>query len=380
MQADKKHKYIEGTIYSTIWLAVFLFIVFLSLRNDEIQWFKVLLNLVAMTPFALIFFVNNFWLTPRFLFRKKYLWYFGIASVFVIALSHPTVTSELKDLVQTQRTTDNKLLPNQPSANMPGSMNRPRIGGNLEPMRPGMQPQARKQMVGYLNNILLCILVIGFNTAVKQAGRLIREERLRHQLSEEKLQAELSFLKHQISPHFLMNTLNNIHALVDIDPADAQGSIVKLSQMLRYLLYEKEDKKTSLAKEIEFIESYTDLMKMRYANDLTVNLDFPEQIPQVSIPPFIFITILENAFKHGAAAVKQCFIELKVTVENKHLVVSCSNCKKNQVTTGKIESSGIGLENTKKRLDLYYGNNYIWNIDNLDNKYTSTIKLPLYDN
>ncbi|MGQ1787652.1 MULTISPECIES: sensor histidine kinase [unclassified Saccharicrinis] len=379
MQSNKRHKLIENTIYTTLWLLVLFVIIFLSQKNNEIQWNKVLLDTITIAPFLLMFLANNMWLASKFLFKKKYFWYFGITAVLIVGISHPKVTVFIHELLSTNKaisvTDTNIPLPR----NGVSPLNRPPRSTNLEQLRPGMEPQARGQFIRYLNNILLSILVIGFNTAIKQGGRLIKEERLRHQISEEKLQAELAFLKHQISPHFLMNTLNNIHALVEIEPKDAQSSIVKLSHMLRYLLYEKEDKKTSLAKEIDFIKSYAKLMQMRYTEELDVQLNIPDKIPPVSIPPFVFMTILENAFKHGAATQKKCYIHLNVSIEDKWLVVMCKNCKKTNTSLSKPKSSGIGLENTRKRLDLYYGDNYIWDINDNENTYTSTIKLPIYD-
>ncbi len=380
MHNNKRQLIIEGTIYTIIWIFVLFILIFLSQRNNEIQWYKVLHDTIALIPFFLIFIVNNTWLSNRFLFKKKYVWYFGITAILVVIISHPKITFLLHNLVEIPNNKhDIGPLPPHPKGGFTPLISSPR-GANLEPLRPGMQPVAKGHFIRYLNNILLSVLVVGFNTAIKQAGRLIKEERIRHKLNEEKLQAELSFLKHQISPHFLMNTLNNIHALVELDPKDAQTSIVKLSHMLRYLLYEEEDKKTSLIKEIEFIKSYTKLMQMRYTNDLEVKLEFPENVPTVSIPPFVFITILENAFKHGAAINKKCFIHLSISIENNYLVVTCCNSKQSEVSLPKAESSGIGLVNTRKRLNLYYGDEYVWEVEDVKEKYTSTIKLPIHAN
>lgn len=377
MKTTLKHKQIENIIYLAVWTILVTFVTFLSERNDEIQWYKVMHDLASMLPFFLIFFINNKWLTPHLLFKKKYIWYFSITGILILGLSHPALIRQLHELIPLP---DN-LQPLGPNVRPHGSgfspLSRPPRGQNLETFRAGMAPPGKGIFIRYLNTMLLAAMVVGFNTAIKQAGRLVNEERLRHQLSEEKLQAELAFLKHQISPHFLMNTLNNIHALVELAPKDAQHSIVGLSHMLRYLLYEKEDKKTSLEKEIEFIKSYTNLMRMRYSDELEVKLKFPEVTPKISIPPFVFITILENAFKHGAAINKNCFIHLSITVKDNYLVVDCSNCKQAEVSLPQAESSGIGLVNTRKRLDLYYGDKYIWEVNQSDKIYSSIIKLPI---
>lgn len=376
MQNNKRQQLIENTIYATLWLLVLLVVVFLSQKNNEIQWSEVLLNTIALLPFFLVFMANNILLTPQLLFKKRYVWYFTSTALLIVFVSHPKVSMYLQDLLSVYVGHMSSALPHpRTGLTPPGG---PPQSINLEQLRPGMEPVARGHFIQYMNNILISILVVGFNMAIKQSGRLIKEERMRNLLNEEKLQTELSFLRHQISPHFLMNTLNNIHALVDIEPKLAQSSIVRLSHMLRYLLYEKEDKKTTLAKEIEFIKSYNTLMQMRYTDDLDVLLHFPEEIPDVSIPPFIFITILENAFKHGAAVNKKCFIHLNINIQGRYLVCTCSNCKQNS-TKPTTPEHGIGLENTRKRLELYYGKDYTWDITETHDKYTSTLKLPIYE-
>ena len=376
MQNNKKQQLIENAIYATLWLLVLLVVIFLSQRNDQIQWTKVLQDTIALLPFFLVFMANNIFLTPKLLFKKRYVWYFTATTVLIVFVSHPTVSMYLQEALSAYVGDMGSPLPHpRTGLTPPGG---PPQGMNLEQLRPGMEPRARGHFIQYMNNMLISILVVGFNMAIKQTGRMMKEERMRNLLNEQKLQAELSFLRHQISPHFLMNTLNNIHALVEIEPKQAQSSIVRLSHMLRYLLYEKEDKKTSLAKEIEFIKSYSTLMQMRYTNDLDVRLHFPEEIPNVFIPPFVFITILENAFKHGAAANTKCYIHLNIGIHGKYLVCSCSNCKLNS-SKPKTTDHGIGLENTRKRLELYYGKDYIWDIAETHDKYTSTLKLPIYD-
>lgn len=376
MQNNKKQQVIENVIYATLWLLVLLVVIFLSQKNNQIQWAKVLHDSIALLPFFLVFMANNILLTPKLLFKKRYVWYFTATTVLIVFVSHPTVSMYLQDLLNMHGGVMSPPLPHPQTGLTPPAG--PPQGMNLEQLRPGMEPLAKGHFIQYMNNMLISILVVGFNLAIKQTGRLMKEERMRNLLNEEKLQTELSFLRHQISPHFLMNTLNNIHALVDIEPKLAQSSIVRLSHMLRYLLYEKEDKKTTLAKEIEFIKSYSTLMQMRYTDDLDIQLHFPEEIPNVSIPPFVFITILENAFKHGAVANKNCFIHLNIGITGRYLVCTCSNCKQNS-SKPKTPDHGIGLENTRKRLELYYGKDYIWEIEETHHKYTSTLKLPIYD-
>ncbi|MDX8340352.1 histidine kinase [Draconibacterium sp. IB214405] len=227
-----------------------------------------------------------------------------------------------------------------------------------------------------LDDLLICTLVVGFNLAIKLAITKQFEEQKLKDLQKEKLETELAFLRNQLSPHFFMNTLNNIHALIDVNSGDAKDSVIRLSKLMRYLLYESDEEKTSLKKEIEFIKSYVDLMKLRYTEEVKIELSFPENIPSVKIPPMLFTSLLENAFKHGVSYQKDSFVKIAVETEDLFLIFRISNTK-NGNTNLKKEYSGIGLENLKKRLDLIYGTNYSLIKNETDTLFEISIKLPV---
>jgi len=190
---------------------------------------------------------------------------------------------------------------------------------------------------------------------------------------------ELSFLKHQISPHFFMNTLNNIHALVDIDREEAKNAIIKLSHMMRYLLYESDIQKVSLRKEIDFINSYIELMRLRYDEyNLKVETEYPDNADTVTVPSSLFLSFIENAFKYGVhprirSVIK---ISLSVSAQNDRLTFRVVNSLWD-VTPNLTESTGIGLENVRKRLDLIYRDSYTLDIGSADNLYEVTLTIPV---
>ena len=225
-------------------------------------------------------------------------------------------------------------------------------------------------------NFLSSVLVVGFNSAIKLTIKWQDEEQKNKELEKEKLQTELAFLKNQVSPHFFMNTLNNIHALIDINSEDAKNSIIKLSKLMRYLLYDSEEGKTTLAKEIEFIKSYVDLMKLRFTSKVKIQLSFPDNIPEIEIPPMLFTSLVENAFKHGVSYQSESFIEIIMNANKEFLFFRIRNSKQ-KGGNGIMELGGIGLENLKKRLNLIYGKKFSIVQNENDEAFEINIKLPL---
>ena len=142
-------------------------------------------------------------------------------------------------------------------------------------------------------NIVLGLFMTCANTAIKMMYQSLRDEQAMEELKRQNLQAEMDYLKYQINPHFFMNTLNNIHALIDIDAAYAQDAVIELSKMMRYVLYESGHEAITLEKDIQFMENYIKLMRIRYTNDVDIRVEYPHDLPtQVSIPPLLLIGLL----------------------------------------------------------------------------------------
>jgi LytS/YehU family sensor histidine kinase len=176
-----------------------------------------------------------------------------------------------------------------------------------------------------------------------------------------------------------MNTLNNIHALVDIDPAKAQDTILELSKMMRFVLYEGDKSGVPLNRELEFIRTYITLMQLRYTDKVKINLDLPTQVPDKTIPPLMLVSFIENAFKHGVSYQHDSFIDIKVELiepllQVTHLHFTCTNSKAEKPNQ---EKGGVGLVNVKKRLDLLYDKNYTLSIKDDTDTYFVELILPL---
>ena len=225
-------------------------------------------------------------------------------------------------------------------------------------------------------SIAVLLLMFGANLGTKYYFRSRRDQRKLEDLEKQNLEQQLEYLKYQINPHFFMNTLNNIHALVDIDPSKAQETIRELSKMMRFVLYEGDKSGVPLTKEFEFIRNYTKLMQLRYSDKVKITIDVPEEAPDVTIPPLMLISFIENAFKHGISYQHDSFIDIKLEISNSasNLLFTCRNSKAEKPNQ---EKGGVGLANVKKRLDLLYDKSYTLDIKDEPDIYIVELKIPL---
>ncbi len=205
----------------------------------------------------------------------------------------------------------------------------------------------------------------------------LRTQQIRKQLEEERhknTEAELAWLKNQINPHFLFNTLNNISSLTQIDADAAQDAIAQLSDLLRYAIYKTNQTMVPISGEVEFMRNYISLMQLRCNEKTTVSTQFNIANPQLEIAPLIFISLIENAFKHGVSSNRPSSIDIRLEQNEEGITFRCANTnfpKSDADRSGK----GIGLENTRRRLDLLYSDRYEWEQQLVDEIYTTTITI-----
>ncbi len=329
----------------------------------------VLTDWVRLSPFVAVFLINNYLLVPKLLFKEKYPIYFLTCILMVIAVVY--LSDLLFDLTRSVRAPFDHMHDSGPP---PDKMFPP---AGRPPRHDGFGPNKPLHHGFNFGLAIVSFLLIGFNTGIKSFVRW-NEERVRQAERERHyLYTELAFLKHQISPHFLMNTLNNIHALIDIDTEEAKDAVIKLSRLMRYLLYEADIQKVSLKKEVEFIESYIELMRLRYdENTLTVETEYPADTEAITVPSFLFLSFIENAFKYGVDLHVHSLIQIRFVRENDRLVFTVRN-NKSGIVFDMGEASGIGLENVRKRLDLIYKNDYILEIRSSDDAYEIYLKIPV---
>ncbi|GAB3921298.1 sensor histidine kinase [Mucilaginibacter myungsuensis] len=204
----------------------------------------------------------------------------------------------------------------------------------------------------------LSVLTLALSYVSVIAKRL-QKKQLAFEVSEkERIGAELAFLKAQINPHFLFNTLHTIYALMDTNPASAKTSIYSLSHMMRYVLYETKNEQTSLFKEIEFIEDFIALMKVRIAEDVQIIFDKQPGLGDLPLAPMLFLPFIENAFKHGISAVNPSYVYIGISEKDKLVTFEVRNSLFNGLAKQLDDDKGIGVANTRRRLDLIYPGKY----------------------
>jgi len=285
------------------------------------------------------------------------------------------------------------------------------------PMPKGARPSERPMPFpfgpGDVVNTVFLILLLGMNLGVKLFFKGERDKQELQELQRKNLEQQLEYLKYQINPHFFMNTLNNIHALVDIDPEQAKTTIVDLSRLMRYVLYEGSEATVPLSRDIDFLGNYIKLMRLRYSDRVDISTHFPTTIPDLQIPPMLLITFVENAFKHGVSYQQQSFVSIGIELAGQRLHFLCKNSKpngqtrsegqgakskgqgsrfkvqgsKSEVQGSKPESEtsdnaapregGVGLTNVQQRLDLIFADDYKLNISDGDDTYSVSLDIPL---
>ena len=213
--------------------------------------------------------------------------------------------------------------------------------------------------IGFFIYFLLNCAMIAAALGIRH---FIRVRRIRQQLKEEKTrhtEAELAWLKNQINPHFLFNTLNNISSLTQIDADAAQDAIAQLSDLLRYAMYETNKKMVPVEGEVSFMRNYIGLMKLRCNEKTVVNVEWSVANSQQEIAPLLFVSLIENAFKHGVSSSRPSTIDIRLEEQPGQLVFTCDNTNYPKDDADR-SGSGIGLENTRRRLELLYHDRFTW--------------------
>ena len=220
------------------------------------------------------------------------------------------------------------------------------------------------------------LTIFAIVTAVHFTFQMIETENERREAEKLRIEAEHKLLKYQLNPHFLMNTLNNIHAQIDLDSEAAQESVRLLSKMMRYMLYETNQDKVSFSKEVEFLSNYFEMMRRRYIDAVSIEFIVPQEIPSINVPPALFINLAENAFKHGVTYNANSYVKFELAANDQNVTCRVENSKiKNRADIQ--ESFGFGVDSLRKRLDLLYGKNYTYDIHETDNEYNVLLIIPI---
>lgn len=357
-------KHTEALIYAFCWLMIFVIpfvMMYLRTRNntdEPFQWDELIRVWIGEASFLAIFIIHSCFLAPLIIYKNRRKLYFGLVTIIVVAFGIYQFNVRPPRPHHFHKNHTEMVDDSQP---------RP-----LPPPRPHHRPFFVDQ-VDFVSVIIL-VLMFGMNLSVKLLFKQNENEKKLQRLMNKNLNQQLEYLKFQINPHFFMNTLNNIHALVDIDPEEAKESIIELSKLMRYVLYDGNRPMTSLRKECNFIDNYIELMRLRYSDKVDIRTDRDEILPDALIAPLITITYVENAFKHGVSYQHRSFIHITTHVDDGRLLFTCENSKHKESTE---EHGGVGLANTRKRLDLIYGNDYTLDINDREDTYFVRLDIPL---
>ena len=380
----------ENLIYLVVWSLLFaapllsLYVRTVSDPNRTFDWTEVFVVWQKFAIYLLLFLVHNFLLAPLLVHQHRRTLYFTIVAMVMAAF----VTYQCSSRPDIKKPIGHRPPPHmeqaeghQPSFDEPPfdepPMGRPPL--DKVPMEFREKPPRHDTpppIVGEhdILAIMVLILMFGANLGTKYYFRSRRDQKKLAELEKQNLEQQLEYLRYQINPHFFMNTLNNIHALVDIDPAKAQETIVELSKMMRFVLYEGDKHGVPLGRELDFIRTYIKLMQLRFTDKVKITLELPANVPDKNVPPLMLISFIENAFKHGISYQHESFIKVKVATEGNTLQFSCCNSKAERSNE---EKGGVGLANVRKRLNLLYDHNYSLRIQDATDIYTIELNIPL---
>jgi sensor histidine kinase YesM len=317
----------EMFLHLLVWIVFFSFPFLISGGEREPMVFNFIFGvyLVPVLFYAVVFYFNYFLLIDHYWFSKRFL-IFSVFNILFLVVGIWFIDL-VRDLLIIER-----------------------------PRHYQLSSMSNKAIWNYSRILISYILTVGIAVSIKMTKNWFAFEDQKKQLENERLKSELNGLKYQLQPHFFFNTLNNIYALVDASPEQSKDALHQLSKMMRYLLYETEGETIQLSKELNFTTSYIELMKMRIPKHVQVNYHFPTHYQNIEVLHLLFISLVENAFKHGVSS-QESFIDIHCDLSETLLTfkVSNSNYPKQELDRS---GSGIGVENLRKRMELHPSKNY----------------------
>ena len=401
MQQQSKY---ENAAYAVLWGLLFaapvlsLYIRTASDANLTFEWQEVLMVWRLLAIYLGLFLIHNFMLAPMLVWQHRRVHYFVLTGCLLAGFifyqcsnrpqnmgPKPLPIEERGKKPHMEGKADMEFDGEHPGPPPMGDMGSEKPEDFHEGQNPDRKPFRNPRMKGHdgppafidehdIVAIVILLLMFGANLGIKGYFKSRRDQKRLIALEKENLEQQLEYLKYQINPHFFMNTLNNIHALVDIDPEKAKDTILELSKMMRFVLYEGDKRGVPLNREFDFIRNYVTLMRLRYTDKVKISVDLPTEAPDKLVPPLMLITFIENAFKHGISYQHESFIDVKVGIEHERLRFQCRNSKADKPNQ---EKGGVGLANVKQRLHLLYDNNFTLHIQDEPDIYNVELTIPL---
>ncbi len=329
--------------HSVFWLIAMALFSLFEMSVMDISFFNALSNnAVRLVILGFAVYYNVYYLVPNYLARKRFFPYMGMLLLLTMIIT-----------------------PIESFLLFVKSSGKPEIQAGI----------LRELNLAFVPNFLL----LGVSTVVKITTDWYKNMREKQEIETETMQSELRFLKSQINPHFLFNTLNSLYALTLKKDDKAPEIVLKLSEMMRYMLYECNERQVLLSKEVNYIRNYLDLEKLRQGDKMSINFTVEGNIHNQMIAPLMFIPFVENCFKHGVGHhIEKGYVNIVLKVDENNLDLRAENSKsENMPRQRHARSGGIGLVNVRRRLDLLYPKRYSLDIEDNPNSYVVNLKIQL---
>ena len=347
-------RYLMFVFHFVCWLIVVLPAVIFVPQHEQRDMVSFLLHVSVPMLMCIIFYVNYLWLVPKYVIPRKFNAYIigNVVLIIVFALL-------IQWIMDFQHSRELLLRP-------------------VRTCRRELLPIPVMLLIFFFRNVFSLLLSAGVATLIRIALRWQQAETERKEMEIQKTEAELRNLRNQINPHFLLNTLNNIYALIAFDQERAQKAVLSLSALLRQMLYGNQDNEVLLKDEQTFLANYIDLMKIRTASNVTIEVNMQSPAASVKVAPFIFISLVENAFKHGISPTQPSYISVDISSDADKIICVIKNTNFPKSANDK-SGHGIGLQQVEHRLRLSYADHYEWikGVDTSNNMYIS--KIIIYD-
>ncbi len=365
-------------LHLAVWFILFILPAYLLYVDSSRDVNFLVRTYIQAICYAVIFYLNYLWLAPKFFFRKRKVIYFSSSSILIVLLTVVMVTMTKVFTPEVQEPGPGiGLLPPLPLTQEKGLF--PGPAREAKPPGSGFFEEKdksfpSKQWPTY-NFLLISFLISGFGLGLRFSDKLIQKEKQRKEAEKEKLDSELAFLKSQINPHFLFNTLNSIYSLALIKSEMTPEAVMKLSDIMRFVIQDSHFDKVSLEMEVQYIRYYVELQQLRLNDKVDLRMNIEGEFDSKQIPPMILIPFVENAFKYGTSSHENARINIDIRIQQDSFDFSVSN----QIFPGREKNGtfGIGIENTRKRLSLIYPDKHTLSITNTGKVFVVKLNIQL---
>lgn len=381
----KGQKKAENLLYAALWLILYIAPVFTEFVNEAVthrpfNWFMLTGEWMTLSVLFLVFCLHNYLIAPVLVYRKRVWAYLLLLVVLFVSLGvfqryfsphrrwHGPRRARMEMLRQ-QMPREEPLRPfdgRSPGDHRPSRSRRGHPGRDFFMFEMGSRETIMFSFV---------FLIVLANVGVKYYFKSADDRKRMQQLERENLQQQLAYLKYQINPHFFMNTLNNIHALISINPTQAERMIEVLSRLMRYVLYDGNKPLSPLQRELDFLGDYVNLMRIRYASRVRIALSLPSSVDSAAVvPPLLYVTFVENAFKHGISYEHDSYIDVSFVLSGGRVEFCCRNSRPR---CDESKPGGVGIANVTQRLRLIYHNDFQLQIHPSATDYSVRLSVPL---